>query len=106
MSPKLEDVRQVSSQTLPPMLKADEVPALFWDDMPEDPNNPDLLAIQAINEESTPEERALSFKVIPSRTYFISSDIYPLLFDNGGVSMQMAFTNRPLCRPKATMPSE
>lgn len=43
-------------------LRPDDVPALFWDEMPEDAENPDLAAINALIEESSPEERALSFK--------------------------------------------
>jgi len=40
------------------------LPALFWDEMPEDPDqHPDYMALQAIADECTPEERAESFKV-------------------------------------------
>lgn len=45
------------------VLRNEELPALFWDELPDDPNNPDVAAIKAIIEESTPEERAESFKV-------------------------------------------
>ena len=39
------------------------LPALFWDEMPEDPNaHPDFMAMQALAEECTPEERAENFK--------------------------------------------
>eukprot|EP00878_Enallax_costatus_P030282 GHUV01032957.1.p1 GENE.GHUV01032957.1~~GHUV01032957.1.p1 ORF type:complete len:285 (+),score=43.68 GHUV01032957.1:425-1279(+) len=40
-----------------------ELPALFWDNMPDNPEeHPDFLAMQALAEESTPEERAENFK--------------------------------------------
>jgi tetratricopeptide (TPR) repeat protein len=43
--------------------KPDEgLPALFWDDMPEDKDNPDLAAINSIIEETSPNERVLGFK--------------------------------------------
>ncbi len=49
---------------LPPNLNAADVPALFWDEMPENAeNHPDMLALQSIIEEYTPEERAANFKV-------------------------------------------
>lgn len=56
---------KTSEQMLPlgARLKSDEIPALFWDEMPDDPDNPDMAAIQAIIDESTPEERANSYKV-------------------------------------------
>lgn len=43
----------------------EELPALFWDTLPEDPeNNPDYAGIQAIiYGDSTPEETAENFKV-------------------------------------------
>jgi hypothetical protein len=40
-----------------------DLPALFWDSMPENPEeHPDYAAFQAIEEECTPEERAASHK--------------------------------------------
>lgn len=43
---------------------AASLPALFWDHMPENPEeHPDFLAMQALAEESSPEERADNFKV-------------------------------------------
>lgn len=46
-----------------PILRNEDLPALFWDEMPENiENNPDMAAINAMIEESTPEERVLSFK--------------------------------------------
>jgi hypothetical protein len=45
-------------------LRPEEVPSLFWDELPENlENNADMLAIQAIIDESTPAERASNFKV-------------------------------------------
>ena len=44
-----------------------DIPAAFWDTLAEDESNPDLLAIRALQEESTPEERAAILKVEPSR---------------------------------------
>lgn len=52
----------VAGRAPPPVLSPNDTPALFWDDMPDDPDNPDLAAINAIIEESTPEERAANFK--------------------------------------------
>ena len=46
----------------PAGMRPDDLPALFWDEMPEDENHPDLVAINALIEESTPEERAFTFK--------------------------------------------
>jgi hypothetical protein len=50
-----------------PQLAEDEnasLPALFWDTIPENAqDHPDYVALKAIEEESTPEERAESFKV-------------------------------------------
>ena len=41
----------------------EQLPALFWDTMPDDPeSHPDFAALQALEEESTPEERAENFK--------------------------------------------
>ena len=41
----------------------DDLPAAFWDAYPENPDNTDLQAISALLEESTPEERAETYKV-------------------------------------------
>lgn len=49
-----------------PCSNPNDVPALFWDELPEDSDNPELAAIKAIIDESTPEERALSFKASSS----------------------------------------
>jgi hypothetical protein len=46
----------------PPGLRPDDLPALFWDEMPEGEDNADLAAINALIEETTPEERAAGFK--------------------------------------------
>lgn len=44
-----------------------DLPALFWDAMPENPEeHPDFVAMQALAEESTLEERAENFKVQPT----------------------------------------
>jgi hypothetical protein len=44
------------------------LPALFWDEMPEKPEeHPDYMALQAIADECTPEERAEGFKVRPGQ---------------------------------------
>lgn len=40
-----------------------DLPALFWDSMPDNAEeHPDYVAMQALAEESTPEERAENFK--------------------------------------------
>eukprot|EP00882_Tetradesmus_deserticola_P022029 GHRQ01023907.1.p2 GENE.GHRQ01023907.1~~GHRQ01023907.1.p2 ORF type:complete len:129 (+),score=48.80 GHRQ01023907.1:337-723(+) len=40
------------------------LPALFWESMPENPeDHPDYIALKALEEESTPEERAENFKM-------------------------------------------
>ena len=42
---------------------SDNLPAAFWDEYPEKKDdNPDLAAINAILEESTPDERAETYK--------------------------------------------
>ncbi len=46
-----------------PPLRPDDLPAAFWDAYPENADNPDLAAINALLEESTPEERADTYKV-------------------------------------------
>ena len=43
--------------------KAEELPAVFWDEMPKDKDNVDLAAINALIDEQTPVERAESHKV-------------------------------------------
>lgn len=54
-------------EDITPQLAEDEnasLPALFWDTIPENAqDHPDYVALKAIEEESTPEERAESFKV-------------------------------------------
>ncbi|KAI8105509.1 hypothetical protein M9434_000094 [Picochlorum sp. BPE23] len=40
----------------------DSLPALFWDEMPNDEDNPDLAAINSIIEDTSPDERLLGFK--------------------------------------------
>lgn len=40
------------------------LPALFWDTIPDNAeDHPDYIALKALEEESTPEERAENFKV-------------------------------------------
>lgn len=47
----------------PAALNNQDLPSLFWDTMPEKPEeHPDYIAMQALAEESTPEERAENFK--------------------------------------------
>lgn len=42
---------------------ADNLPAAFWDEYPEHPEeNVDMAAINALLEESTPDERAETYK--------------------------------------------
>ncbi|KAK9833531.1 hypothetical protein WJX81_002203 [Elliptochloris bilobata] len=43
-------------------LRNDDLPAAFWDAYPDNPDNPDLQAINALLEEATPEERAETYK--------------------------------------------
>ena len=50
-------------------LSNNDIPAAFWDTLPDDETNPDLMAIKALQEESTPEERAEVLKVLPQ--YFV-----------------------------------
>ncbi|KAI7844146.1 hypothetical protein COHA_002281 [Chlorella ohadii] len=55
--------RQVQLRQPPPGLRNEDLPALFWDDLPEDVgDNPDAAAIQAILDETSPEEAAEGFK--------------------------------------------
>jgi hypothetical protein len=43
------------------------LPALFWDEMPERPeDHPDYAGLQALADECTPEERAETFKARPA----------------------------------------
>jgi hypothetical protein len=55
------------SEDITPSQPADDnadLPALFWDSMPDNPEeHPDYIALKALEEESTPEERAENFKV-------------------------------------------
>lgn len=55
-----------SPPKLPGGINPSDVPALFWDELPEDVGeNPDAAAIQAIIDDTTPEERAEGFKARP-----------------------------------------
>jgi hypothetical protein len=45
---------------------SEELSALFWDEIPEDADNPDAVAIRSILEASTPEEKAEGFKALKS----------------------------------------
>lgn len=43
------------------------LPALFWDTIPDNAeDHPDYIALKALEDESTPEERAENFKVCPA----------------------------------------
>ena len=45
-------------------LRNEELPAAFWDELPaEQSAHPDLLAVNAILEEASPDERAETYKV-------------------------------------------
>lgn len=57
--------RRVSLQRnmRPAALQDEDLPAAFWESLPEDEDNADLAAIRALEAESTPEERAENFKV-------------------------------------------
>ncbi|GAB4818948.1 hypothetical protein N2152v2_005994 [Parachlorella kessleri] len=57
-----DEEQSLDPNCLPKHITPSDVPALFWDELPEDDDNPDMAAIKAIIEESTPEERALNFK--------------------------------------------
>ena len=46
--------------------RPEDVPALFWDDMPDDENNADLAVINALIEESTP---SVLLHLPPLRSY-------------------------------------
>jgi hypothetical protein len=47
----------------PDQLDNQDLPALFWDTLPDNvEQHPDYVAMQALAEESTPEERAENFK--------------------------------------------
>lgn len=46
------------------ILRNEDLPAIFWDALPENGGeHPDMAAIQALLEESTPEELAENFRV-------------------------------------------
>ena len=57
-----------SSEAKEVKYNADNLPAAFWDEYPEHPeDNVDLAAINALLEECTPDERAETYKVrLPS----------------------------------------
>ena len=51
------------SQDAPGILSNDDLPAAFWDALPEKADHPDLLAISALkDEESFPQEQAEALK--------------------------------------------
>lgn len=58
-----DDAAAGSSQVAKEQLSADNLPAAFWDEYPQNEENVDLAAINAILEESTPDERAETWKV-------------------------------------------
>lgn len=62
------------SKEEPQPLSNDDIPAAFWDTLAEDEENPDLLAIKALQEESTPEERAQTLKVRPLNIFSIPQE--------------------------------
>lgn len=46
-----------------PAVRNEDLPALFWDEMPDNAgDHPDMVALKAIDDECTPEDRARSFK--------------------------------------------
>lgn len=65
----------MASQQGESVLKNEDLPALFWDELPDDPDNPDVAAIKAIMDESTPEERAESFKVCDVRVVALTCPV-------------------------------
>ncbi len=59
-----DDEQQPVAVEAPGQLDNSELPALFWDTMPEDAEqHPDYAALQALRDEATPEERAETYKV-------------------------------------------
>lgn len=48
----------------PPELQDKNLPAAFWESIPDEQVNADLAAIRALEAESTPEERAETHKVV------------------------------------------
>ncbi|KAL4450020.1 hypothetical protein ABPG77_010689 [Micractinium sp. CCAP 211/92] len=55
--------QQVAPAAPPPGLRNEDLPALFWDELPEnDEEHPDAAAIKAIMADTTPEEQAEGFK--------------------------------------------
>jgi hypothetical protein len=61
------------SEDITPSQPADDdanLPALFWENMPDNAEeHPDYIALKALEEESTPEERAENFKVSLEHLY-------------------------------------
>jgi hypothetical protein len=48
-------------------LRNEDLPAMFWDCLPENgTDHPDMAAMQALLEESSPEELAENFRVSPN----------------------------------------
>ena len=52
----------------------EDLPAVFWDEMPSNKDNTDLAAINALIEEQTPAERAESHKVVKG-VYAVGSQL-------------------------------
>lgn len=68
----------------------EDLPAVFWDEMPSNNENADLAAINALIDEQTPAERAESHKVRKTACL-------------GGVEPEDNDLNNPtVCRIKAT----
>jgi len=61
-----EDMEEVQCNNGPPKPELDnmELPAMFWDEMPENASDhPDYMAMEALRAECTPEELANTAKV-------------------------------------------
>eukprot|EP00959_Pyramimonas_sp_CCMP1952_P209614 4385603-Pyramimonas_sp.AAC.1 len=64
------------------LAKNEELPSLFWDSKIDDPENPDLLAMEALMDELTPEERAENYKnrgndcmKMPKNKYYVRNAV-------------------------------
>ncbi len=56
---------QTESGSQSDFLHNEDLPAMFWDSLPENGDeHPDMAAIQALLDESSPEELAENFRVI------------------------------------------
>jgi hypothetical protein len=93
----------------PAALNNQDLPSMFWDTMPENPEeHPDYMAMQALAEESTPEERAENFKAGPCWPQGVQQCTYSRSRARAATSMHCNPARGPPCntQPAATVSGE